>query len=74
MEEALAGLRVSRMLDGYRGKPAGDRQAVVRAVMAIAEYTLANADRLLELDVNPLLVMPNGVLAVDALILLAETD
>ena len=36
--------------------------------MAVADYAQANAHCLLELDVNPVLVMPQGVLAVDALI------
>ena len=42
--------------------------ALVDAVTAVAAYAQANAHRLLELDVNPVLVMPQGVLAVDALI------
>jgi hypothetical protein len=36
--------------------------------MAVADYAQSHADRLLELDVNPVLVTPQGVLAVDALI------
>ena len=40
------------------------------AVMAVADYAQAHADQLVELDVNPVLVLPKGrgVLAVDALI------
>ena len=45
----------------------------VTEAAAIAAYAQANAHTLLELDVNPVLVMPQGqgVLAVDALIHLA---
>jgi hypothetical protein len=45
----------------------------VDAVLAIAAYAQAHAHCLLELDVNPVLVLPagQGVLAVDALIRLS---
>jgi acyl-CoA synthetase (NDP forming) len=71
--EALAGLRVARLLQGYRGRPAGDVTAAVRAIAAIAAAAEALGDRLVELDVNPLLVLPagQGAVAVDALIVLA---
>lgn len=74
VERAIGGLKAARLLAGYRGKPAGDVGAVVDAVMAIAAFAEAHRDRLLELDVNPLLVLPRGqaALAVDALIVLAE--
>jgi acetyl-CoA synthetase len=65
---ALQGLKIWPLLNGYRGKPAGDAEALVRAIAAIANYAQSNAGRLLELDVNPILVLPQGVLAVDALI------
>jgi acetyl-CoA synthetase len=41
---------------------------VVRAIEAIAAFALANEGLVEELDVNPLLVFPNGAVAVDALI------
>ena len=67
---ALASLKTWPLVTGYRGRPAGDVDALLDAVMAVVAYAQANADRLLELDVNPLLVLPKGqgVLAVDALI------
>ena len=70
IERALDGLRVSRLLRGYRGAPAGDRAALVDAIEAVAGYAAAQADKLLEIDVNPLLVFAQGagVAAVDALI------
>ena len=72
--EALSGLRVARLLGGYRGHPAGDVTAAVRAIAAIAAAAEALGDRLIELDVNPLLVLPagQGAVAVDALIVLAS--
>jgi acyl-CoA synthetase (NDP forming) len=70
IEAALGALQVARLLQGYRGRPAGDVAATVRAIAAVADAAVALGDRLVELDVNPLLVMPEGqgALAVDALI------
>jgi acyl-CoA synthetase (NDP forming) len=71
---ALQGLKTWPLLNGYRGKTAGDVEALVDAISAIASYAQAHADRLLELDVNPILVLPQGqgVVAVDALIHLSK--
>jgi acetyl-CoA synthetase len=70
VQSALQALKAWPLLAGFRGKAAGDVEALVDAVLAIAAYAQANAHRLLELDVNPVLVLPKGqgVLAVDALI------
>ena len=74
--QALASLKLWPMVTGYRGRPPGDVPALLDAVQAILAYATAHADRLLELDVNPLLVLPvgRGVLAVDALIRLADKE
>ncbi|HWQ13496.1 MAG TPA: acetate--CoA ligase family protein [Roseiflexaceae bacterium] len=70
VRRALASLRSYALLEGYRGRPRGDLEAAVDAVLAVARYAEAEAGRLLELDVNPLLVLPEGrgAVAVDALI------
>ena len=47
-------------------------QPVVAAIRAVAEFACEHAERLLELDVNPLLADAEGALAVDALIRLAN--
>ncbi len=72
IEKAINGLKISKLLQGYRGKPAGDVKAVVNAVAAIAAFAEAHRGNLLELDVNPLMVLTSGAVAVDALIVLAE--
>ncbi len=70
---ALQSLKSWPLLAGFRGKAAGDVAALVDAVLAIAAYAQAHGHTLLELDVNPVLVLPagQGVLAVDALIRLS---
>lgn len=70
--EAIGGLKVARLLSGFRGRPAADMERVIDAVMAIAAYALAERDRLVELDVNPLLVTATEAVAADALVRLAE--
>jgi len=54
--------------------PKADLTAAVEAIMAIQNYAIAEADELLELDVNPLLICAEGegVFAADALIVLQE--
>ena len=66
--EALASLKISKLLDGFRGRPAGDREAAIDAVLTVAAYAQAKRDSLEELEVNPLLVTPDGVAAVDVLL------
>ena len=65
---ALQGLKIYTLLQGYRGRPAGDVEAAVAAIGAVSRYLETQGETLLELDINPLLVMPSGVLAADALI------
>lgn len=68
IEAALARLPIHRVLAGYRGRPACDMQALCDAIEAVAGFAMAHADRLEELDVNPLLALERGAVAVDALI------
>jgi acyl-CoA synthetase (NDP forming) len=68
IREALLSLRVGALLAGHRGKPPAEMAALLDAVEAIARYAEAEAPRLLELDVNPLIAGPSDAVAVDALI------
>ena len=62
--------RVSRLLKGWRDTPAADLDAVEATLMAVAQM-LADVPELAELDINPLLVNHEGVLALDARIRLS---
>ncbi|MBQ0749213.1 MAG: acetate--CoA ligase family protein, partial [Roseovarius sp.] len=66
--QALDRLRAAPLLNGYRGQPATDRPAIIRAVMAVQAYVTAHADCLEEVEINPLLCTASDAVAVDALI------
>lgn len=68
IERAIKRLKVYRLMQGFRGKPPGDLAAAVQAVEAVAAYAVAAQNRVLEIDVNPLMIQPTGAVAVDALI------
>lgn len=73
IEAALSGLKAAALVEGFRGRPAGDRAALVEAVLTIQRAALDRTGRLSELDVNPIIVRPagRGVVAVDAVMRLA---
>jgi acyl-CoA synthetase (NDP forming) len=60
------------LLDGARGRPRADVDALVDAICKVAALANAAGDRLHELDINPLMVLPagRGVKAADALVVL----
>ncbi len=64
-EEMIDEVKASRLLDGVRGTPPADREALVEAILAVSRL-MAENPRLVELDVNPLLVLEEGAVAVDA--------
>lgn len=68
IETELRQLRSFALLEGFRGKPSADVAKIVDAIAAIAAYACDHLDDLAELDVNPLMVYADRVVAVDALI------
>lgn len=68
--EMIADLRGAKLFDGYRGKPAGDKEALAKALVAASQMAAALAPRLKEADINPVFVGPYGVMAADALVVL----
>lgn len=72
-EAMLRSLKGFKLLDGYRGAPKADVAAAGKAIAALGAAVLAGGDALREVEINPLLVMPEGrgAVAVDALVLLS---
>ena len=67
IRNALERLRIAPLLNGYRGKPAGDLDALVALTQKVIALTL-NED-LVEVELNPVLVTKTSAVAVDALMI-----
>lgn len=65
--EAAKGLRLWPLLDGYRGRPKADMQAVAALAVRLGALMLAD-ESLEEIEINPVLVRETGAVAVDALV------
>lgn len=62
-------LRIRPLLEGVRGRPAADVDALVRAVVAMSWLAHDLGDWLEALDANPVICGPEGCVAVDALVI-----
>ena len=67
VRSALQGLSVWPLLAGYRGRPGADVEAVVAAVLGVAQMAVA-PDRLVEVECNPLIAGAEGATVVDVLV------
>ena len=68
--EAAAGalfrsLRIAPLLNGARGRPGVDLAAAARAAVALSRFA-AEHPEIAEVEVNPLLALPDGALGLDA--------
>ncbi|WP_282794022.1 acetate--CoA ligase family protein [Streptomyces sp. CC224B] len=61
-------LRGRPLLDGVRGAPPGDLDALVEVVLRVQRMALELGGGLAELEINPLVVLGQGVAALDALV------
>jgi len=64
-----------KLLDGFRGRPKSDIEALERAVVSLSDMA-ANHPEIKEMDINPLLVHPagQGITVADCRIILETTD
>lgn len=64
----LAETAAGKLLQGVRGKPPCDIDAVAAAIAAFSRFGAAQMSQLSALEINPLIVGPNGAKGVDLLI------
>ena len=72
-EDALSRTRVDRLLRGYRDRPPAARGAVGEAMVRLSQL-IADVGEIAELDINPLLADADGVLALDARIVVRKPE
>jgi len=67
--DLIARLKTAPLLDGYRGRPRGDAAALARAIAGLSQLAAANP-AIDTIEVNPVLVMPDGegIVALDAVV------
>ena len=68
-DEMLGSLKANRLLQGVRGRPAVNRQALIDAIVRLSRLAFELRDNIAEIDINPVLVDAQQAIAVDALIL-----
>jgi acetyltransferase len=69
--EMMEQTRVFRLLRGYRDRPAVDLDAIALTLVKLSQLA-TDLEEVAEVDINPLLATPSGVLALDARIALTE--
>ena len=67
-------LRAAAVLQGARGKPPADTQALAQMLAQVSQFAHQAGERLQGIDLNPVLVLPQGqgAYALDALLQLAQ--
>ena len=61
-------VRSSALLKGWRGAAPLDMEALVSSLCALSDFAMAHAGELDSIDVNPLVVMDQGAVCLDAVI------
>lgn len=62
--------QAGRLISGYRGSAPRDREAVVTALVGLGQLAIDLADVIESVDINPFVALPQGGVALDALIIL----
>jgi len=65
--EAVESLRVSRLLDGFRGGAKADIRKLADQLAGLADFMVLNRGKVAEIEINPMFVYKDSLCAVDAL-------
>jgi len=68
VDRRLLQLRCAPLLDGFRGRAVVDRVLLLDAIMSVQQAAMQLGERLVELEINPLICTAQGCTAVDAFV------
>jgi acetyltransferase len=71
----LKRLNGASLLEAHRGTPAADKEALIDVMVALGRFAADHADTIADIDLNPIIVHPEGqgITVADALIVKAAT-
>ncbi|MGZ9074450.1 MAG: bifunctional acetate--CoA ligase family protein/GNAT family N-acetyltransferase [Burkholderiaceae bacterium] len=72
-KELVSRTRIARLLEGYRDRPPADREALYLTLVRVSQL-VTDLPEVVELDINPLLVDEQGVIALDARVRVAQAE
>jgi succinyl-CoA synthetase beta subunit len=74
IDTMLDGLKLAKLLSGFRGRTAADRAALAATALALGRFFLDHRARIRDIEINPLMVRPagEGAVAVDVRLLWRE--
>ncbi len=69
--QRISGLKLAKLLDGYRGRPAADAAALATAAEGLGRFFLAHREKIADIEINPLVAREagKGVVALDIRVL-----
>ncbi len=71
VKEIIHEIKGFPILDGYSGKPKADIDAIVNALLKVSDLVIKH-EEINEMDLNPVFIYENGLICVDARIILKK--
>jgi len=71
-QDMVGEIRGKRLLEGFRGRPPLDREALIKAITSVSSMLTENP-AITEIDINPLLILQSGAVALDARVLVNQS-
>ncbi len=68
IERVLQQLRAAKLLQGFRGRPAADVNKIAQSIHRLCQAYLSECESVAEVEINPLFVYQDHVVAVDVLL------
>ena len=66
-QEMMTELKAAQLFDGWRGGPRYDKDAVADTLVKVGELMIQHPE-IREMDINPVRMLPKGLVVLDALI------